>query len=98
MIYEQMKFDDFDQYDIALVHIRADGTAEVRINKLGSTGYTYSHPNVEKALADANLKLADKTNSLDKVCVSLEDGAVWDNRHGTLSYPKKAELISKPFI
>lgn len=96
MDYETMNIADFDDYDVALVQVRADGSALVRINKLNSTGVIYEHKNAAKALADARIRVAEQTNELRKVCVHLDEGAVWSNEDGSLVPPRASALISKP--
>jgi hypothetical protein len=98
MQYELIDFGDFEGYDTALVHLRADGTADLRVNKERSTGDIFSFANPHEAVAKANSLVSDPINWLKKVCVSLEEGAVWDESLGTLCRKTPVKLISKPFL
>lgn len=98
MEYELIDFEDFEGYDTALVHLRAEGTADLRINKERSTGNIFSFANSHEAVAKANSLVSDPINWLKKVCVALEEGAVWDESLGTLSRKTPGKLMSKPFL
>lgn len=98
MEYELIDFDDFDGYDTVLVHLRSDGTADVRVNKERSTGNIASYHKPLIALSKAKALLADPINGLNSVCVALEDGAVWDDSFGTLTKREPLSLSTKPFL
>lgn len=98
MDYELIGFDDFEGYDTALVYLRSDGTAELRVNKEGSTGNISSYHKPPIALSKAKALVADPINGLKSVCVALEDGAVWDDSFGTLTRREPVKLSTKPFL
>ncbi|GEM_PF-6078588 len=97
MEHELIDFDDFDGYDTALVHLRSDGTADVRVNKERSTGSITSYHKPQIALSRAKALVADPINGLKSICVALEDGAVWDDSFGTLTRREPLSLSTKPF-
>lgn len=93
--YEQKTdLNDFDEYDVALVCLKADGSADVRVNVLGSTEGLENFRNLEKALRYANTRASDAIDKVSKVMVYLHEGAAWDYDLGALTPEKPSSLTA----